>query len=136
MGVEISLQTRALILALVLGVGIGLSYDLLRPLRRRLGRLAGALLDVLFCAIAGGFAFSYAMGADNGRLGIWELAAAAIGFLAYMYSLSDFMLRIFNAILEELCKTVRFAVKVIKKTAFSVKNLFQNMRQCFIIKKK
>ena len=78
-----------LLLALALGVVLGLLYDLLRPLRRRAGR-GSPLLDLLFALLAGLGAFCCAMSADSGSLGIWELAAALLGFLLWQNFLSRF----------------------------------------------
>lgn len=126
----------ALLLALTLGALAGIIYDLLRPLRRRAGHGPGAALDALFCLITGAALFTYAMGAGNGRLGLWELAAALLGFLAYMHTLSDPILKFFTAILDGLCKAAVFCKKIIKKTALSAKSIFQKVRECFIIKKR
>ena len=78
-----------LLTALLFGAGLGLLYELLRPLRHRAGR-AGALLDVLFAILSGIAAFVFAMGAENGRMGQWELAAMLAGFLLWLHFLSCF----------------------------------------------
>lgn len=78
-----------LLTALVFGLSLGLLYDLMRPLRRRAGR-AGPLLDVLFALLSGLAAFLFAMGAENGRMGQWELAAMLAGFLLWLNFLSRF----------------------------------------------
>lgn len=72
---------------LLLGIGLGMLYDLLRPLRRSAGPWA-ALLDVCFALLAGAAAFAAAMHAADGRLGLWSLAAALLGFLIQLYFLS------------------------------------------------
>ena len=82
-------SAAALFLALLLGAAIGLLYDLLRPLRRRAGRMA-PLFDGLFSLLSGFGAFCYAMTADSGRLGTWELAALLLGFLTWEYVLCRF----------------------------------------------
>ena len=78
-----------LLTALVFGLSLGLLYDLIRHLRRRAGR-AGPLLDVLFALLSGLAAFLFAMGAENGRMGQWELAAMLAGFLLWLNFLSRF----------------------------------------------
>ena len=73
-----------LAMALAMGGGAGIFYDLLRPLRRKLGDRTGALLDIMFCLLSSFAAFLFAMSAESGRLGIWELTAALLGFLLYL----------------------------------------------------
>ncbi len=75
-------QALRLMLALALGAGLGLLYDLIRPLRRRAGK-AAPLLDVLFAVLSAAAAFFFACAAPDARLGIWELAAALLGFLGW-----------------------------------------------------
>ena len=135
MGVDIGEQTLALLTAFALGAGVGICYDLLRPLRRRTGQAVRAALDVLFCVLAGCAVFLYAMGEDNGRLGIWDLAAALLGFIIYLHTLSDTMLSLFTAILDVVCKVMKACKKILKKSAVSAKIIFKKMRECFIIKK-
>lgn len=75
--------------ALLLGVGLGLLYDLLRPVRHRAGG-AAPLLDLLFAVLAGFAAFLFAMRAQSGRMGLWELTAALAGFLLWEHFLRRF----------------------------------------------
>ena len=135
MGVDVARQALSLALALGLGALTGLCYDLLRPLRRRGGRAAGALMDALFCIAAGAALFAYAMSAANGRLGIWELAAALAGFLIYMHTLSGVFLPVFTAAADVFYKIMATCKKTMKKSAVSAKIIFQKVRECFIIKK-
>ena len=72
---------------LLLGIGLGMLYELLRPLRRGAGSRA-ALADVLFALLAGAAAFAVAMQAPDGRLGLWSLTAALLGFLLQLHVLS------------------------------------------------
>ena len=129
MDVELGLQARALLLALLMGAGLGVLYDALRPLRRRTGRVAGGLLDALFCAAAGAAAFVYAMGADNGRLGLWELSAALIGFLIYMHTLSAAVLGVFTALLDLLCRAAVLCKKAALRLHASAKKRVARVRQ-------
>lgn len=128
-------QALALALALALGVLTGVCYDFFRPLRRGAGSVLAALQDVLFCLIAGGGIFMFAMGADNGRMGVWELTAALIGFLLYMHTLSAPILAIFTAVYDALGKLINLCKKFLKKSALSAKKIFQKVRKCIIIKK-
>ena len=135
MGVELRGQALALLWAVALGLAIGLCYDLLRPIRYWAGRVLGALLDVLFCLLAGGGAFLYAMGADNGRLGLWELGAMLLGFLFYLHFPSRLLLPIFSALADLCLKIMASCKKILDKCVFSLKRFFQNVRKCFILKK-
>ena len=129
METELSRQSLALLAALLMGVGIGVVYDMLRPVRRRTGRLAGAALDILFCAASGCAAFFYAMGAGDGRLGLWELAAALVGFLLYMHTLSECLLRLFTALLDALCAAVLAVKKFLGKVLLLTRNFLGKVRQ-------
>ena len=80
-------EAALLLPALLLGIGLGLIYDLLRPLRRHVEK-AAAWTDVLFVLLAGAAAFALAMCVPDGRLGLWSLAAALLGFLLQLHLLS------------------------------------------------
>ena len=122
-------QLLALLKALALGAALGLGYDLLRPPRRRGGRLLGARGDAAFALLAASACFLAAMEADSGRLGLWELTAALIGFLLYQQTLSPLFLPIFTSgydavrRLEVLCKI--FSAKFQN----SAKKNFQKVRK-------
>lgn len=135
MAAQLDKQALALALALLLGVLTGVCYDFFRPLRRRSGGVWAAVQDALFCLIAGGGLFVFAMGADNGRMGLWELTAVLIGFLLYMHTLSTPILAFFTAMFRYIKKGAGFCKKILKKIAFSAKKFFQKLRECFIIKK-
>ena len=79
-------EGAALLSSLLLGIGLGLLYGLLRSLRRHAGSAAPA--DVLFALLAGAAAFALAMSAPDGRLGLWSLTAALLGFLLQLRLLS------------------------------------------------
>lgn len=83
------LQLEALGLSCLTGLALGLVYDVLRPLRRRLGRGPAAVLDVLYALFSCGLAFVAALSSPGGRLGVWELSFILLGFLAYLWLLSD-----------------------------------------------
>ena len=129
MELELGLQIKALLLAVGLGAGLGLLYDALRPLRRRTGPFSGAVLDILFCAAAGAAVFVYAMGADSGRLGIWELCATLLGFLLYMHTLSDFFFGLFSTLLGFICRCADRGKKILLRLSVSAKNLLRRVRE-------
>lgn len=135
MDIRIEDQAVALILSLAIGAGIGLLYDLLRPIRRRGGRLLAIASDGLFAAVSGLGMFTFAMAADNGRLGTWELAGMLLGFLLYMHALSGTVLPVVDRIFQGIGKSYRTTKKIIKKIHNFAKNLFPKIRECFIIKK-
>lgn len=135
MDIRIEDQAVALALSLAMGMGIGLLYDLLRPARRHGGKWLAILLDGIFAFAAGLSMFSFAMAADNGRLGTWELAGALLGFLLYMHVLSVYVLPVVDWIFQAIGKIYGKIGKIIKKIHNSAKNLFPKVRECFIIKK-
>ena len=120
-------QAAALLLACLLGMAAGLLYDLLRPLRRVLRQPWAALADLLYglCVFTGLFLF--AMSAGDGRLGLWELSAALLGFLLYLHRLSPFLLPLFTAAAaktgESLAKLGRWTKKFKekRKKAFKIR---------------
>ncbi len=130
MELKISEQARLLVLAHAGGWLMGLIYDLLRPPRRRLTKTWASMLDVIFCIVAGAGTFIFAMGAGSGRLGVWELAAALMGFLLYLYTLSRFL----EPLLDKICggawkiaaglKKLTKKIKILKKdTSKNEKNV-------------
>ncbi len=135
METSLSVQTTGLGLALLLGVGLGLAYDLLRPPRRRLGPIPAVLLDLLFSFCAGTAAFLYAVQAPAGQLGLWELAAALLGFLFYLHALSPVVLPALELPYRVMEKIMRSCKKVLKKLKISAKKIFPNVREWIIMKR-
>ena len=135
MGLDPRAQLLRLLGALLLGAGLGTAYDLLRPPRRRLGRVGAALLDLLFALLAGAAAFLCAMSAPEGRAGLWELAASALGFLLYIHVLSPLFYPLFFTFFDFLCRIIGSCKKCCVKIQNSAKKNFQNVRKCFIVKR-
>ena len=115
MATSLSRQALTLLMALGLGQGLGLLYDLLRPPRRRGGTLCGAILDGLFALCAGAAAFVFAMGAGNGRLGLWELACILLGFLLYLHAMSPLILPLLELPYRVMENIMRSCKKVWEK---------------------
>ena len=128
MGLRPSAQAMELLEALLLGVGLGLGYDLLRPPRRRSGGLAAGLLDLLFALLAGGAAFLLAMSTETGRTGLWELTAALLGFLFYLYALSPVVLPLLEGWYRVMFNTMRLFKKIEKNLRKSAKKSFQTRK--------
>ena len=61
----------------------------------------------------------FAMGAGSGRLGVWELAAALMGFLLYLYTLSRFL----EPLLDKICGGAWKIAAVLKKLTKKIKIL-------------
>lgn len=122
-------QLWALLLAFGLGAALGFLYDLFRPPRYRTGRILGIVLDFLFCLAGGAAAFCYAMGAGNGRLGLWELTAMFLGFLLYAQRLSPVVLP--GLIFFWNCGTraLKKCGSIGKKLQTFAKNDFPNVRE-------
>lgn len=135
MEIHITQQAAALALAFVMGLDIGLLYDLLRPLRRLGGKPLAAATDAVF-ALASAFGlFLFAMKADNGRIGTWELASALLGFLLYMHALSPGVLPVLEKIFQIIGNCLESARKYLKKIQNHLKRLFPKIGECFKIKK-
>ena len=118
-----------------LGILVGVLYDALRPMRRASKTLAAALLDIVFCALTAGGFFCLAMSSRSGMLGLWELAAAAVGLLLYTHYLSAQVYRFFARGLDMLRALGKKFHKRVKKTVLSSKKYFIKMRECFIIRR-
>ncbi len=128
---ELNLQRQllGLLKALALGLTLGLGYDLLRPPRSRGGRLLAVLGDALFALLAASGCFLAAMEADSGRLGLWELTAALLGFCLYQQALSPLFLPIFTSGFDLLCRVRRLHKKISAKSQNSAKKNFQKVRK-------
>lgn len=123
------MQLRRLLAALLLGALLGLCYDLLRPPRRRAGVAVQLLLDLLYSAFAAFALFCFAMSAPDGLLGLWELAAAALGFGLYMALLSPLLLPVFQLALEAFLDVLAAAKKCLKKLELFAKKCFPNLKE-------
>ena len=128
MGTSPSAQALELLAAGLLGTGLGLGYDLLRPPRHRLGGFGAVLLDVLFALLAGAAAFLKAMSRPEGRLGIWELAAALLGFLFYLHALSPGVLPLLESGYRMMSNTIRLFKKIEKNLWKCAKKSFQTRK--------
>jgi hypothetical protein len=135
MEISVSGQAVALLGALLLGLAIGLLYDLLRPPRYRVSKWLGRFLDLCFALLAGAAMFFYAMAADDGRLGVWELSLTMLGFLLYMYALSPHILKILEVFYRAAGKIFRCAKENAKNIEKILKKLFSKTKECFRIKK-
>lgn len=134
MEIRVGEQAMALALALLLGLGTGLLYDLLRPLRRLGGKPLAAAADAVFAFASAFGLFVFAMQAENGRLGTWELAAALLGFLLYMHSLSLVVLPVLEKFFQIIGKGLRALKNNLKKIQKRLKSLFPKIKECFKIK--
>lgn len=114
-------------LALLLGTALGLLYDLLRPPRHRAGPLLAGALDLGYALVAGVGCFLFAMGAGNGRLGLWEMSAALLGLLGYLRFLSPTVLGLWEDLLRKGWSIIGFCKKGLKKSGIFVKKHFQNL---------
>lgn len=134
---EIRVGEQALELALALGIGmaLGFVYDLLRPPRRHGGKLLGAAADCVFAMVSAFGLFLFAMRAESGSLGTWELAAALLGFLLYMHALSCRILPVLEKVFQLIGKFAAQMRGAIKKVQDLLKKLFPKIRECFKIKK-
>lgn len=124
METSLARQGLSLLTALAMGMGLGLLYDLLRPPRRRLRPVPAALLDGLFALASGAAVFVFAMGAGEGRLGLWELTAALLGALLYLHALSPLILPLLELPYRVMGKIMRLSKKVVKNVADPAKRSF------------
>lgn len=129
-------QAFLLAMAFALGAVIGICYDILRPLRYRCSAFIKVGTDFVFALLSAVLLFLFAMSAGNGRLGVWELAAALAGFLAYLYTLSDMFFAAFDKAFLLICRGGRAFGKHISDAANLVKKIFKKISECYIIKKR
>lgn len=129
-------QAFLLAMAFALGAVIGICYDIFRPLRYRCAAFIKIGTDFVFALLSAVLLFLFAMSAGNGRLGLWELAAALAGFLAYLYTLSDVFFAAFDRVFSLLSRGGRALGKHISDIANLVKKIFKKFSECYIIKKR
>ena len=129
-------QAFLLAMAFALGAVIGICYDILRPLRYRCSAFIKIGTDFAFALLSAVLLFLFAMSAGNGRLGLWELAAALAGFLAYLYTLSDVFFAAFDRVFSFFSRVGRALGKHISDIANLVKKIFKKFSECYIIKKR
>ncbi len=125
MELRLSAQGLSLLLSGAGGLGLGLFYDLLRPIRRR---TADWLWDLLFCLGAALLCFCFAMRSESGRLGVWELGAALLGFCLYLNLLSPVLFPIFENFIRLFALILENIHLSLKKVSSFAKKLFANLR--------
>ena len=111
MGLELHRQALALLKAGALGLLLALSYDCLRPPRRNGSTALALALDFLYGLLCACAVFFYAMGAGEGRLGLWSLSAAFLGFLLYWQLFSP----LFTPLLASCYGRIQHALGLAKK---------------------
>ena len=126
MGSELSRQAPALLLAALLGFGAGLLYDLLRPPRRALPRLWAALVDLFYGLGVFTGLFLFAKSAGDGRLGLSELSAALLGFLAWLHLLSPVFLPLCTAGADGMGRALEMLGKYLKNFTETQKKPLKN----------
>lgn len=127
MEIDIHRQALWLTAAFALGAALGLCYDVLRPLRRKCGAVGAAGIDFIFALLSCGGLFVFSMSADSGRLGLWELCAALLGFLGYIHTLSDLVFPVLDrifALLLIVCGKIKIFLKIVLNSA---KKVFKKM---------
>lgn len=129
MEINVLSQAKALGLALLLGLVLGLVYDMVRPVRRRSGTWGERILDVLYAIFSGSAVFLYVLAAPGGRLGVWELGFALLGFLLYTNVLSDKVYHVTDRFFVLVIDLVRRIKNIIKKFLIMTKMYFQNMQK-------
>lgn len=134
MEIRVGEQALELALALAIGIALGLIYDLLRPPRRHGGKLLAAATDCIFALVSAFGLFLFAMRAESGSLGTWELVAALLGFLVYMHALSCRVLPVLEKIFQLIGKSAAQVSRNVKKVQDLLKKLFPKIRECFKIK--
>ena len=75
------------------------------------------------------------MGAPSGRMGLWELSAALLGFLFYLHALSPALLPVLELPYRMMGNMIRLFKKIEKIFGKSAKKFFQNVREWIIIKR-
>ena len=128
-------QAAALLFAALLGALAGRLYDLLRPLRGALRQPWAALTDLLYALAVGAGLFFFAMSAGDGRLGLWELTAALLGFLLYLHRLSPRLLPLFTRAAAKTVKGLESLGKPAKKFAEKRKKFFQSLKDCYMMRR-
>ena len=129
MEINVLSQAKALGLALLLGLVLGLVYDMVRPVRRRSGTWGERILDVLYAVFSGSAVFLYVLAAPGGRLGVWELGFALLGFLLYTNVLSDKVYHVTDRFFVLVIDLIRRIKNIIKKFLIMTKMYFQNMQK-------
>ena len=129
MEINVLSQAKALGLALLLGLVLGLVYDMVRPVRRRSGTWGERILDVLYAVFSGSAVFLYVLAAPGGRLGVWELGFALLGFLLYTNALSDKVYHVTDRFFVLVIGLIRRIKNFIKKFLIMTKMYFQNMQK-------
>ena len=129
MEINVLSQAKALGLALLLGLVLGLVYDMVRPVRRRSGTWGERILDVLYAVFSGSAVFLYVLAAPGGRLGVWELGFALLGFLLYTNVLSDKVYHVTDRFFVLVIGLIRRIKNFIKKILIMTKMYFQNMQK-------
>lgn len=134
MELDIVGQSLALVSALALGLALGLGYDLLRPPRRCMKR--AFVLDLIYALGSFSALFALAMAGSWGRLGLWDIASAALGLLLYQVLISPILLPLVDDIWRFACLTAIKGKEVAKKFYDLARNPFSKVKECFTIKRR
>ena len=119
--------------ALALGALLAALYDFFKAFRLRASRgCLTAAADTLFSAALLASLFAFAQGPGEGRLRLFMLAAAALGWALWRCTLSRGALRGFSALAEAAARAAR-PLKNFHPLKKIAKNIFSNCRYGFTI---
>ena len=133
MGLPITAQAFQAALALLSGLLLAALYDFLKALRLRAARgWFTAAADALFCAALLPALFVYALGPGEGRLRLFALASAALGWALWRCTLSPYALRAFSRAFSALFRALS-PLKKIQLRKKIEKNIFSKLKYGFTI---
>lgn len=144
MSVDLARQGQAVCQAILLGGALGVVYDLMRVLRRRVPLPGlGSVLDFLFWVLATAALFVFSHEAWDGQIRMYGAVFCFLGGTAYFWGLSPHILRlgflfadILRFILGILSLPVRLLVRLFKRIAKIIKNIFLFMGKRSMIRPK
>lgn len=132
MELPVTAQALQAACSLLFGAAVGLLYDFNRALRRECRRgWMGAAADAVFCLVAAGALFAFAMAALDGRLRLAMLCCAAAGWGVYLLTLSRPVGSFFSSVVKSLGKMLKrmgARLAIIKKIKKIEKNIFSKLR--------
>jgi len=155
---EISVSEQAIVFlnSLCFGVALGVIYDLFRIIRVAfpMGKIIVFIEDLLFLISAGLFSFIFILTVNSGRIRIFLLIAAAIGFILYYFTIGKLILKSAQSIIKiikfilskilspfaKICSIIQRKIKKIfkklKRVQLFFKKYFKFIKKKIIINKK
>ena len=130
-------QLSGLFYSVIMGVIFGILYDVLRALRiiTNIKNITVFFQDILYCFIIANITFIYFLSVTKGEVRFYILIGTLVGFLAYFFTISKFVILLFKILFSRTLKLIIGFSKLFYKffdfCDQKITTFLKNLLKCF-----